>query len=207
MMIDYTRKLVFLSNRKVASTSMERALGQVKGMARMNGNPVLKHIDFTRYRRMEQPLRTNGFTTITVVREPFDKAVSWYKFRARETLKDDPRYVGDLDFPTFLDNFITGKNGWAMEFLDNLFCTDSRSGDTVDMIFKYENLGAFETLLRNIYGAELVLPELNVSEPTPAPINFEDYRARYELAFPKEFEWYRTLPTPPVTLSGALSEN
>nr|WP_325249206.1 sulfotransferase family 2 domain-containing protein [Amylibacter sp.] len=200
MMIDYTRKLVFLSNRKVASTSMERALGQVKGMARMNGNPVLKHIDYTRYRRMEAPLRTNGFTTITVVREPFDKAVSWYKFRARDTLKGDPRYVGHLDFPTFLDNFITGKSGWAMEFLDNLFCTDTRSGDTVDMIYKYENLGAFETLLRNIYGAELVLPELNVSEPTPVPIDFEAYRKTYEQAFPKEFEWYRTLPPPSVTL-------
>ncbi|GGA23336.1 sulfotransferase family 2 domain-containing protein [Neptunicoccus cionae] len=199
MMIDYDRKLVFLSNRKVASTSMERALGQVKGMARMNGNPVLKHIDYTRYKRMEQPLRTKGFTTITVVREPFDKAVSWYKFRARPELKGDPRYVGHLDFETFLTNFITGKSGWAMEFLDNLFCTDSRSGETVDVIHRYEKLGAFETLLQNIYGDDLTLPHLNVSAAV-ADTDFAMHRARYEAAFPEAFDWYRALPAPLETL-------
>ncbi|WP_069299591.1 sulfotransferase family 2 domain-containing protein [Neptunicoccus sediminis] len=201
MMIDYDRKLVFLSNRKVASTSMERALGQVKGMARLNGNPVLKHIDYTRYKRMEQPLRTKGFTTITVVREPFDKAVSWYKFRARPELQGDPRYVGDLDFKTFLNNFITGKSGWAMEFLDNLFCVDSRSNETVDIIHKYENLGAFETLLQSIYGADFSLPHLNVSAPV-ADTDFSVHRPRYEAAFPEAFEWYRALPNPETALTG-----
>ncbi|WP_238365173.1 hypothetical protein [Mesobacterium pallidum] len=182
MRIDFAKKFVFLSNSKVASSSVEAALDKhVRQLGRIDGHPSIKHIKFPRYLELAPILRTEGFTTVCMIRHPASKALSWYKFRSRKGLAGSPRYAGDLSFA----EFVAQVPAREVDDRDFIFAPDA--GARVDRVYKYEEMDVFVAYLRSLYGDAFTLPKKNVSRPLAAPIDLAPAQDR----FAEAIAWYQ----------------
>lgn len=184
MRIDYNKRLVFLENAKVASTSAETifsALGVepyfVPSFKRT------KHIPFSHYKRAEVSLQTQSFRTISVVRHPIGKLISWYKYRSRPSLAGQKRYTGDMSFSEFIE--IAPER----EIDDRFFVVDEKTGETVDLLFKYENINQFFDYIRLTYQTNFTVP---VSNKSPEQSEEFDYQIAEE-RFADAIRWYNSL--------------
>lgn len=187
MIIDYANELVFLSNTKVASTSLEAALLSGRRMGKIDGHPSLKHISFSDYRRIMYVLKTGRFKTLCVVRHPVEKAKSWYKYRSRDKLVGSPRSTKGIPLETFLSTIL------EPEFDDRHFVYDEKSGTSVDYIFKYEHLDKLENFLKSLYGDTFRLEHKNKSPE----IALDDIPPATLKRFQNAVDWYATLPDAP----------
>lgn len=188
MIIDYENHLVFLANRKVGSTSLEAALRKQKGTGILTGRPILKHTTFANYLKMREGLQTETFQTVAVIRHPTSKAISWYRYRARDELKGKPQYTGDMSFVEFLN---THARPLMDQILDSSFVVDESSGRMVDKLFKYEDYDKFRAFLTSLYGPGFELRNLNVS-PEVQEEFAEGEKLCAEL-FADEIAWYENL--------------
>lgn len=186
MRIDFAKKIVFLSNSKVASSSVEQALSDhVRQMGRIDGHPSIKHIKLRRYLQMAPFLRTEGFTTVCVIRHPASKALSWYKFRSRPGLKGSPRYAGDMSFADFVQVVPEAE----VDDRDFVYAPEAEA--RVDRVYKYEDFDRYIAYLRSLYGDGFELPKKNVSPKLETPIDLAPAHER----FAEAIAWYEGFDT------------
>lgn len=190
MIVDYKNELVFFATTKVASTSIEKGFSRVPRMGKISGHARLRHINFSTYLQIEEPLGLARFSTIAPVRHPFDKAVSWYKFRSREKKEGHHNYLGNNLFSEYIKNL--GKKEIAL-ICDRQFVTDLSSQRQVDYLIKFENIQEFLILLNEIYGDDFSVQRRNVSPDVIS--DFEESRSLFEQLFEAEIKWYENLPT------------
>lgn len=176
--------IAFFHNPKTAGWSIMTVLkdkhGFDKNMYR-HGGP----------KKIEKLVKLHKFKTFAVVRNPFDRLLSWYyhmiftilDIRNREIVLDKEQYELLLSCFTF-KNFVLNAH-WIyrdhgqvklnfrqsqLDFLKN------RKGDLPDYILRYENLDEdWEKFCKNVDLEYYPLPKLNVSR-----VPIEDYRYYYD---------------------------
>ncbi len=108
MIIDHKHKLVILSAAKTASTSLHKAFENLDDVVILGRNPE-KHMNFRQFSEQAQVLGAEHYKVISVIRHPYAKLASWYRYRSRSGLIGSPRYVGQRSFQQFIDQ-IPPKN-------------------------------------------------------------------------------------------------
>lgn len=133
---------VFLSMPKAGSTIINRTFGPHAQIV-VRRPPKLKHISAARFEKVFAPwLAVSGFPretyeTMCLVRDPVDRAVSWWNYRARGDLAGTDNYTGDLSFEEFAERLMDRriKLGTASNFV-----TDQAGNVLVDRLYRYDNL-------------------------------------------------------------------
>lgn len=198
MIIDYKNKLIFIATTKTASTSIEKCLSPLGYTGWIGGQAGLKHTTLMRLDKIREPLGLDGFKTWCIVRHPVDKLISWFNFRSRPDIKNQPRYLGDKSFSEFLDT-LTEKDKRAT---NDTLSVCSKNGICADIIFALPDADEWRGFLKTMYHIDEV-PRENVSKdygkkynPTDAELD----RARELLAH--EIAQYEVLKK--FTLSEAM---
>jgi chondroitin 4-sulfotransferase 11 len=149
---------IFIHINKTAGTS----LGKVIGL------PHKRHLPVTRLVHLVGEKRFNKAYKFSVVRNPWDRAVSHYKYLARKKYYNvDPEKVsfkewliatyGDRKDPFYLYNPIM--------FADQItWLTDANGNLRVDNIIRFENLEEEFKDVADVIGVSSELPRLNATE-------------------------------------------
>jgi hypothetical protein len=96
-----------------------------------------------------------------LVRHPLDRAVSWWKYRARPEAGGQPNWTGDQSFAEFADGLISGEVPLGTS---SNFVTDNDGRVIVDRMYRYEHLDAATAWMAERLGiAPPVLEPTNVS--------------------------------------------
>lgn len=157
MIVDYQNKLVFISNPKNASTSIEDCLKKLPYCGVISGHPWLKHMTFKTFQEIKKPLNIDDYITWCVIRSPVEKLISWYNYRSRNAIESTDRYLGDKTFSEFIGSISSEIKNECNDFnMINDGC------DQVDIVFDYSNISELQKFLAMIYGIE-ALPQLNTS--------------------------------------------
>ena len=138
------------------------------------------------------------FSTIAPIRHPFDKAVSWFKFRSREKKRGARNYLGDKSFPDYLQQL---REKEISKICDRYFVTDAESQRQVDYVVKYEDIQKLWVRLQEIYGEDFLVEKRNVSPNIQG--NYEESRGLFEELFEAEIKWYEGMRTSDLTTLAA----
>jgi len=164
MLIFWDQRLVFLATPKTGSTAIETALESLAS-ASLQRPAALKHTNIGSYRRYLGPWLTaqtgEPFTTVAVMRDPVDWLRSWYRFKLRDDHDDPVHAMEGIGFAEFAADY-AGGNARARSGIGTQadFLTDG--ADSVDRIFRYEQIGAFVDFLESRLDCAIELPRINV---------------------------------------------
>ena len=98
-----------------------------------------------------------------LVRHPLDRAVSWWKYRARPEALGQPNYTGDLSFAEFADRLVGGEVPLGTS---SNFVTDADGTVIVDRMYRYEHLDAATAWMSERLG--IAAPALEPTNVSPA---------------------------------------
>lgn len=164
MLIFLEKNLVFLATPKTGSTAIESALEPLASLSIMRP-PHLKHSDYGCFRRhiapWLTPLQHQHLTTVAVMREPIEWLRSWYRFRMRDDVEDPLHEMTGVTFADFVQSYISpdgrlrARIGTQSSFL-------SDQGQTVDHIYRYEDMDDFTEFMEERLDCVLHLPRVNV---------------------------------------------
>jgi hypothetical protein len=183
MLVFWDQRLVFLATPKTGSTAIAVALESLAAVS-IQRPPVLKHTTVQRFHRFVGPYlkAASGeeFTTVALMREPFDWLGSWYRFRQRDDLADARMSTRSMSFDAFANAYCERPQpGFANVGSQARFLAPE-GREPVDRIFRYENIEAFVTFLEDRLDCEIILPRVNVSPQADvalAPATAERLRA------------------------------
>jgi hypothetical protein len=199
MLIHRVKKFAFLSNPKAASTTIETWLGRTPGMACFHGDSKFKHTTFQGFVKLMQAYGepVDDYEVMCIVRHPLDKARSWFRYRSRQTLSNNPdRYLGDRTFTEYVQQILhEHENGRRdFRFLNLRFVCDEHAAVRVGRIFPYHRIdAAFEYLRRRLDLPGPVPAEaLNVSPEVDTMLSPELTQA-FSRVFADEIQWYESL--------------
>lgn len=115
MILSLAPQFVFIANFKAASTTIEDILGPEADVW-FGGGTRLKHMSLAEvetgfafvFDRPATPL--DDFFTFSVIRDPVDWLVSWFNFRSRPEIADQPEiFLGTIDFSEFVDEMTSAS--------------------------------------------------------------------------------------------------
>jgi hypothetical protein len=189
MMAFADRGFVFLSMPKAGSTVLQRHFAR-HAMILVRQPPGMKHMSASTYESVMAPwLERYGhprssYETTCLVRHPIDRAVSWWKYRARPGARNSSAEMG---FAEFAEGLISGEIplGNAANFV-----TDAEGTVIVDRLYRFEHLDAATTWMSQMLGIEPpVLEPTNVSPDRPGEVDAAT-RARLEEHFAADLAVY-----------------
>ena len=171
MLVFVKESLIIYSMPKTGTTSIDQALAN-RSTIRFSGtrNGGLKHISPSGFRKWEKALEKQypdkKFESCCVMREPIEWLGSWYRYRTRDALKNNPRYLGNITFNQFVKNICNGKGVKPQS--KNLFNFQSRfltreNKLIINRIFPYDKFQLFISYLNNKFNTEINVPQTNVS--------------------------------------------
>lgn len=183
---------VFLSTTKTGSTSIhQHLLREAQMLARRP--PSLKHTNARNFEREFAPIlarhgfERSSYELVCIVREPVSWAMSWWRYRSRESLRGQSNYTGDMDFSEFVDRLTTDRItlGSASSFVKN------KRGDViVERIYKYDNINeAIRWMCAKAQLPDPELPTVNVSPPREAKLT-DETRQQLETFYASDYEIY-----------------
>lgn len=151
------------------------------------GPPFLAHLTAEEYiaKGHIAPVDFAEYLRFTVVRNPWDRAVSEYKYR----------YAGEMDFKRFLFEAYPAKPGSNEErhLLPQWnFAHDAAGRLLVDHVLRFERLEQdFAQIARRIFGHEIALPHVNRSDDRRGYREFYDADAHDEIArrYARDIAW------------------
>lgn len=176
MLVFWDQRLVFLATPKAGSTALASALESLAAVS-IQRPPVLKHTTARRYHRFVGPYlkAASGktFTTVALMREPFDWLGSWYRFRRREDVLDARMRTAGMEFDAFARAYCQRPQpGFANVGSQARFLAPE-GRPAVDRIFRYERMDQLVAFLEERLDCALVLPRLNVSPPADVSLTEE----------------------------------
>ena len=170
MLIFVNQGLIVYSIPKTGSTSIEKAIGKGASIKLSGtGDNGLKHINSRKFNKWSRTLRrefpNQQFVSCCVIREPLDRLKSWYRYKSRDTLKNQKRYVGNLTFEEYLNNLCDKIEKKSTRYYLNSLSRFLifRDKINVDRIFPYEKIEEFTDFLSLKLNKEIKLPRKNVS--------------------------------------------
>lgn len=195
-------RLVYLSNPKTATQSLRAMLRPLSLRVAPFGEQHSKHMGIMPFEknwrlRVEQHLKA-PVETVAVVREPFARLESWFRYRKRNPLGAENSTLG-IGFDDFArlaisdDPPVFAKVGDQGHFLG----WDMAHGEAVvTHIFDYDRMDLLLDFLGQRLGMGFVLPRQNVSmtrdevrvDPLP-----EETMAAYRRAMAAEFAIYEAV--------------
>lgn len=196
MLVFWQQRLVFLATPKTGSTAIEVALESLASVS-VQRPPELKHTPATPYRRFLRPYLNRAsmaeFEAVALMREPVDWLGSWYRFRQRDELADQPNSTRGMSFDDFVEGYLQPERpafanvGSQAAFL----CKDGELA--VDRLFRYEEIGSFVRFLEDRLDCEVILPRINVSPEADVTLSSE-LRARLREALVLDYTLYDAIP-------------
>ena len=190
------RGFVFLSMPKAGSTVLQKHFAR-HAMILFRQPPGMKHMSASTFETVLAPwLERYGhprssYETMCLVRHPLDRAVSWWKYRARPEAQGQPNWTGDLTFAAFADRLVSGEVPLGTS---SNFVTDAEGTIIVDRLYRYEHLDRATAWMSE---------RLGIAPPFRDPTNVSPARdrqlaaatrARLEEFFARDLEtWERAL--------------
>jgi hypothetical protein len=161
------RNLVLFATPKTASTALEIALTPHADVV-LQGDPLIKHCTFHRYKwRLEKFLTI--FTqsppeTVALIREPEDWLNSWFRFRYGKWLEGTSRSTKGMTFDQFVRAYMhDNPPPFATVGSQARFLTHPYNGSSVQTLWRYDALPAFQDWIQSELGVSVDLPKANVS--------------------------------------------
>jgi hypothetical protein len=195
-MVFWEARLVFLATPKAGSTAIEAALGQLSAITVIRP-PVLKHTPAYRYQRFVRNWLENSagapFTAVALMREPVAWLGSWYRYRSREDIDDPERSTAGMDFETFVNGYLSNPRPAFADVGEQAKFLTHKDALGVDMLFRYEDIGALVEFLEDRIGCEILLPQLNVSPEGDTALSEATLR-RMQRRMAADFELYGRIP-------------
>lgn len=163
---------VFLAAAKAASTSIQRALRDVAHLE-VRSPPPLKHMTALEFEQEVAPrLAADGFprdsyVTVALVREPVDLVVSWWRYRSREQVRDQPHSTHGVEFAEFARQVMRGEGRFRRP---SEWASDAEGRVLVQRLWKYDHLDSFIGWLGEQIGREVVVEHRHRSPERPVVI-------------------------------------
>jgi hypothetical protein len=186
------RGFVFLSMPKAGSTVLQKHFAR-HAMILFRQPPGMKHMSASTFEAVMAPwLERYGhprasYETTCLVRHPLDRAVSWWKYRARPEAAGKPNYTGDWTFAQFAERLVAGEVTLGTS---SNFVTDAEGQVIVDRLWRYEHLDAMTAWMSGRLGIDPpVLEPTNVSPAREGEVDAAT-RARLEEFFARDLEVY-----------------
>jgi len=185
MIIEHTKKLVFIATPKTATTSIEAALLKTSLVSHMAG--PLKHITFEDYLKLKVALQLDEYISWAVIRHPREKFISWFRYRSRAELKGHRRYLGHR---TLSEHILTCDQ----EFIDS--CDNRKhieaKGKRSDIIFRHEEFAEVKKFMALIY-PDISIKKLNAS---PGTKDFSpELLKQIDGLLEEQINWYESIET------------
>ena len=186
MIILPNKGLGFISVTKCASTTIEAALSETKGIF-IGGTTGLKHTKYRLAERFFLPfLEAKGVALphfFAVTRDPADRLLSWYKYRQRDQIANAGKnsrikanYTGDISFEEFALGAIAPNptSKFNIETQMSFVLGESRDVE-VGTLIKVEAVDELLPILLESFGIELknTIERKNIS-PTPSSAKMSD---------------------------------
>jgi Sulfotransferase family len=153
--------LIFVHINKTAGTSVSKVIG-VKKVRHLTVKDIINQIGFEKW---------NSAYKFSIVRNPWDKVVSQYKYRERTNQTGmGKRKIGFNDWvqKTLGENKDRFYYDEPKMFLPQVEWLKNYSGEIeLNEIFRFENLNATIGKLSEVLGFKVVLPHLNKTPGTP----------------------------------------
>lgn len=185
---------VFLAMPKAGSSVLQGTFAK-HAQVLVRHPPMAKHMSAARYERVFAPWLArcgyprSSYETMCLVRNPLDRAVSWWKYRARPELRGKPNYTGDMSFAAFAEGLISGEVGLGTA---TNFVTDQHGTVIVDRMYRYDNLEVAAAWMASCLGIPTPeLPKINVSPQREAGLDAQG-RARLEAHFASDLALYES---------------
>lgn len=207
MLIFWDQRLVILATPKTGSTAIGTALDSLASIT-VDRPPTLKHTPVYRYRRYVQPWleRSAGgrFTVVALMREPLSWLGSWYRYRSRDDIAGTAQSTSAMGFDDFLDAYMRNPRpphadvGSQARFLGGPDGAGrSAEGAGVDLLFRYERIGAFVAFLEDRLDCVIELPRVNVSPQGDLALAPET-QARIRAHCAADYALYEAIPEGPI---------
>jgi len=188
------RGFVFLSMPKAGSTVLQKHFAR-HAMILFRQPPGMKHMSAVTFETTMAPWLERyghpraGYETMCLVRHPLDRAVSWWKYRARPEAQGQPNWTGDLSFAEFADRLVSGDVPLGTS---SNFVTDAEGAVIVDRMFRYEHLDVATAWMSERLG--IPAPALDPTNVSPAREGEMDAatRARLEEHFARDLAIYES---------------
>jgi hypothetical protein len=208
MLLSHDYRFLFVHIQKTAGSSIAEALGPYCSRPpRVGLRKILSHLPVpespdkvafrkhatARWARLKLP---NGmfdaYCKFTVVRNPFDRAVSFYHYVKQETTHHSHRHVGNATFMDYL-KYLYGRDG-RRDPTQRYRVTDRNGKLLCNRILKFEHLNSdFAELCRELkLPGSVTLPHTNATARKPWCEYYDDPRTRALLVdtFADDFEMF-----------------
>lgn len=174
MQISTEHGFAFLCTPKCASTSIEETINEFCNI-NFSGHPKIKHINSKVF--IESILLTHSklvpsvkIESFCLIREPLEWIQSWYRYRARDELKNKTHpnhqnYTGSISYNEFILEFIYEGTRKPFANLDTQydFMKTHKNHIGVDYIFPMNNIETVATFLSEKVGEQIYIPLKNIS--------------------------------------------
>lgn len=200
MIILGRQRLVFLEMPKAASTSIARMMKRGFPDDVIVRDKADRHIGIVGFRRkIEEPLSLalgGPVETFAVVRDPLDRAWSWFRYRQREKVRGLSVDTSGMGFERFLEDCLLrpvpahARTGSQAKFVG--FAVGRAE---VDHLFDFADLGRLKTFLARRSAGGLHLPRRNASPHDAMPTIPADLSEALHKAWADDFALYDAVRT------------
>lgn len=194
MLILDNARLVVLEMPKTATQALRRA---VKPYVRdMSGKR--RHGGYQAFKRHLYPAllkEWNGSVECCcVVRDPLERATSWYRYRRRAMIAGTDKSTKGIEFEEYIEALISeSPPPFVQTGRQARFAMWDGAESKVDHVFDYKRLDLFLEFLERRIGAHLEMPLRNKSKgivPGPLPANLQ---ARFEESYAEDYALYHAV--------------
>jgi hypothetical protein len=174
MLVLVDHALVLLEMPKCASTAIRRMLEAQVTTPWARQTTRERHIGLGQYRRRWAALLTQDLgrpaETLCVVRDPLERAESWYRYRQRPQVAGKPVSTRGMSFAAFLtDSLSEAPPPHARIGNQARFAGAVQGRPGVDHVFDYRRLDLLVAFLSDRLGVPLALEPHNVTPASGAP--------------------------------------
>jgi hypothetical protein len=194
MLILDKARLVLLEVPKTATQALRRTVAPYVRIP----THVRRHSGFRSYKRHVYPTLAKEWDGAVecccVVREPLDRARSWYRYRQRAEIAGTERSTAAIGFDTYIEGMLSkAPPPFVARGQQAHFTGWDGNRAKVDHVFDYERLDLLLAFLANRLGTELQLPTRNRSTgPMPGPLP-PQLQAQFAAAYAADYALYQAV--------------
>jgi hypothetical protein len=182
MKMSTKHEFAFLCSPKCASTSIEAAISKFCNI-NFSGHPGIKHINAQVFSETILPTHQNlvpssKIESFCLIRDPLEWIESWYRFRARDALKNPQhpnhtKYTGNISYNEFIQEYISkGKRKpFANLKTQYQFVSLNNGHIGVDYLIPMHNFELVNIFLSEKIGREIKVSHENISPKIPADLD------------------------------------